>query len=177
VRNRFSASSDVKGIRIREKRLSFRSFDVVYDSSQKDGWNVRSIPLFTEVKLEGDQILFVDFFLKVDTVQKQVDFAKDRFPRMDPNIGKEDRACHLTSSTQKGNPKTHHHIKNMAILTLGGKGVKKSQNPDEETFPRKPSWQTSLEAISKFWKLGHPIIWRPGCEGVQKRPHGSGRHL
>jgi len=53
MRDCFSAGPDIKGIRIREKRLSFGSSDVIYDSSQKDGWDVRSIPLFTEVKLEG----------------------------------------------------------------------------------------------------------------------------
>jgi len=77
----------------------------------------------------------VDYFLKVDTVQKQVDFAKDRFPRMDFIVGKEDRTCHLTSSTREGNPTTNLQIKNTAILTLDGKGVKESLNPDEETFP------------------------------------------
>jgi hypothetical protein len=98
MRDRFSAGPDVKGIRIREKRFSFTPFDVVYDSSQKNRWDVRSIPLFTEVKLEGYQILFVDFFLKIDTVQKQVNPVEDCLPRMDSKVGKEDRTRHLTSS-------------------------------------------------------------------------------
>jgi hypothetical protein len=168
MRDRFSAGPDVKGICIREKRLSFGSFDVVYDSSQKNGWDVRSIPLFTEVKLEGDQILFVDFFLKVDTVQKQVDFAKDRLPRMDSKVGKEDRTCHLISSAKEGNPKNNLYIKNMAILTLGGKGVKESQNPDEETFPREPSSRAALEAISQLCKPVTHSSGDPPCRGSQK---------
>jgi hypothetical protein len=67
------------------------------------------------VELEGHQILFVDFFLQIDTVQKQVDFAKDRLARADPKVGKEDRTRHLTSSV------------NIAILTVGMKGVKESE--------------------------------------------------
>jgi hypothetical protein len=150
MRDRFSAGPDVKGIRIREERLSFGSFDVVYDSSQKNGWDVRSIPLFTEVKLEGYQILFVDFFLKVDTVQKQVNPVEDCLSRMDSKVGKEDRTRHLTSSAKEGNPKNNLHIKNMAILTLGGRGVKESQNRSDPPFLKRPTETKGLTFYDKI---------------------------
>jgi hypothetical protein len=89
---------------------------LVHDSSQKDWGDVSSISLFTEVELEGYQILFVDFFLKVDTVQKQVNPVEDCLPRMDSEVGKKDRTRHFTSSAS------------IAILTLGARGVKESQN-------------------------------------------------
>jgi len=116
MRDRLSTGPDIKGIRIREKRFSFGSFDLVHDSSQKDWEDVSSISLFTEVELEGYQILFVDFFLKIDTVQKQVNPVEDCLPRMDSEVGKKDRTRHFTSSAS------------IAILTLGARGVKESQN-------------------------------------------------
>jgi len=124
MRDRLSTGPDIKGIRIREKRFSFGSFDLVHDSSQKDWGDVSSISLFTEVELEGYQILFVDFFLKVDTVQKQVNPVEDCLPRMDSEVGKKDRTRHLTSSAS------------IAILTLGARGVKESEaTPKGLGFP------------------------------------------
>jgi hypothetical protein len=122
MRDRLSTGPDIKGIRIREKRFSFASFDLVHDSSQKDWGDVSSISLFTEVELEGYQILFIDFFLKVDTVQKQVNPVEGCLPRVDSEVGKKDRTRHFTSSAI------------IAILTLGVRGVKESQNRSDPPF-------------------------------------------
>ena len=56
------------------------------------------IALLPKMELDGDKVLFPDFWLQVSMFQEEIQLIEQCFSGVDPQVRKEDRALHLFTS-------------------------------------------------------------------------------